>query len=60
MAERKQDPIWIHFDKFEVSGMSVWRAKCKLCQKELPLIHLDMLILEIILLSLQRGYIQCS
>ena len=35
MAGRKQDPIWIHLDTFEISGLSGWKAKCKLCQKEM-------------------------
>ena len=35
MAGRKQDPIWIHFDRFEIPGLSGWKAKCTLCQKEM-------------------------
>ena len=35
MAGRKQDPIRIHFDRFETPGISVWKAKCTLCQKEM-------------------------
>ena len=35
MAGRKQDPIWTHFDRFETPGISGWKAKCRLCQKEM-------------------------
>ena len=35
MAGRKQDPIWIDCDRFEIPGLSVWKAKCTLCQKEM-------------------------
>ena len=35
MAGRKQDPIWIHFDRFETPGISGWKAKCTLGQKEM-------------------------
>ena len=35
MAGRKQDPIWIQFDRFEIPGLSGWKAKCTLCQKEM-------------------------
>ena len=35
MAGRKQDSNWTHSDRFVVPGISGWRAKCKLCQKEM-------------------------
>ena len=35
MAGRKQDNIWLYFDRYELQGTVGWKARCKLCKKEM-------------------------
>ena len=35
MAGRKQDNIWLYFDRYELEETVGWKARCKLCIKEM-------------------------
>ncbi|KAI6649837.1 Transposase [Oopsacas minuta] len=35
MAGRKQDDIWVHFERYTTEGVAGWKARCKLCKKEM-------------------------
>jgi len=35
MSGRKQDYVWLYFDKTKVVGKAGWRATCRKCDKQM-------------------------